>query len=343
MSAREPGIAVPLIALAAVVIFGMTALVVDGGMLMENRRLLQNAVDGAALAGARYLPGNPNGAVDAAKDYLSRNGVNPDAPGVDIQVRHCVAPGGENDCITVGVTRPVSLFFAPVIRMPSAPVHAVATGIVVAANPGDLWPWGVPQACFNDPSACPYDAPGDYVALKVGARNNFSGNFMGLDFPGSSGGSDYEDSIKYGYDPTTTINLPWRINTETGNMSGPTMQGVTYLFQQEDAVLAQNSLACSPDPNTGVYYVGDCPTLGLVPIIQETYNQLNGKSQVTVVGFALFRLVDCDWNAPPGQRTCWGEFLHDWPYAITGGSSIPGGSLDGPIMFRLWPSGPNQQ
>ena len=48
----ERGQALILIALAAVGLFGMTGLAIDGGMVFSDRRNAQNAADTAALAGA---------------------------------------------------------------------------------------------------------------------------------------------------------------------------------------------------------------------------------------------------------------------------------------------------
>ena len=60
------GQAIVLMALAMVAICGMMALAIDAGRLFFQRRLMQDAVDAGALAGAQALVGtvaNPNGAV----------------------------------------------------------------------------------------------------------------------------------------------------------------------------------------------------------------------------------------------------------------------------------------
>ena len=54
----DRGSVLVLVGLMIGVLVGLTALVTDVGTLYWNRRVLQNAVDGAALAGARELPPN---------------------------------------------------------------------------------------------------------------------------------------------------------------------------------------------------------------------------------------------------------------------------------------------
>src|SRR2546423_7490599 len=64
MRQRRSGQAIVIMALAMVGICGMLALAVDAGRLYFQRRLMQDAVDAGALAGAQDLVGtvsNPNG------------------------------------------------------------------------------------------------------------------------------------------------------------------------------------------------------------------------------------------------------------------------------------------
>lgn len=56
----ERGQAVPIIAIMATLLIGVTAMMVDLSMQTHNRRTLQNLTDSAALAGARELGPTPN-------------------------------------------------------------------------------------------------------------------------------------------------------------------------------------------------------------------------------------------------------------------------------------------
>src|SRR2546421_8299004 len=66
------GQAIVIMALAMVAICGMLALAIDAGRLYFQRRLMQDAVDAGALAGAQSLVGtvaNPNGLSNYALYY----------------------------------------------------------------------------------------------------------------------------------------------------------------------------------------------------------------------------------------------------------------------------------
>src|SRR2546421_5592782 len=69
---RKSGQAIVIMALAMVAICGMLALAIDAGRLYFQRRLMQDAVDSGALAGAQSLVGtvaNPNGQPNYALYY----------------------------------------------------------------------------------------------------------------------------------------------------------------------------------------------------------------------------------------------------------------------------------
>src|SRR2546426_9369218 len=69
---RRAGQAIVIMALAMVAICGMLALAIDAGRLYFQRRLMQDAVDSGALAGAQSLVGtssNPNGQPNYALYY----------------------------------------------------------------------------------------------------------------------------------------------------------------------------------------------------------------------------------------------------------------------------------
>src|SRR2546423_15477830 len=69
---QKSGQAIVIMALAMVAICGMLALAIDSGRLYFQRRLMQDAVDAGALAGAQSLVGtvaNPNGLSNYALYY----------------------------------------------------------------------------------------------------------------------------------------------------------------------------------------------------------------------------------------------------------------------------------
>lgn len=55
------------------VLFGIAALVIDGGRWIQTHRHLQTAADAAALAGVQNLPSDPGGAASTASTYAQNN------------------------------------------------------------------------------------------------------------------------------------------------------------------------------------------------------------------------------------------------------------------------------
>jgi Flp pilus assembly protein TadG len=70
----EKAAALVLVALMLAVLMGFTAMVVDAGIMFQNRRYLQNVADAAALAGAAHLAGDRDAADSEAIKYVQANG-----------------------------------------------------------------------------------------------------------------------------------------------------------------------------------------------------------------------------------------------------------------------------
>lgn len=76
---KSSGQVLVLVAIAFFALLAVLGLVIDGGLLLAERRRAQNAVDGAALAAATDLVLQRSGqAVASALDYAQRNGYNND-------------------------------------------------------------------------------------------------------------------------------------------------------------------------------------------------------------------------------------------------------------------------
>ncbi len=119
---------------------------------------------------------------------------------------------------------------------------------------------------------------GQQMILKEGGGDGDTGWFNALSL-GGNGASTYLDSIKYGY--PEEIEIGQTVPTESGNMSGPTREGIEY----------RNSL-CHHDPHCSLdSYVEGCPRILLIPVIRIADIDQGNVSFVDVVGFAAF-LVD---------------------------------------------------
>lgn len=305
---KERGATAIIVALIMVVLTGFAALVVDAGVLFEQRRQLQNAVDAAALAGAQQIPIDVTQAKEQAYVYAEKNGV----ARPELVHANMVSVFNGGDGIRVRARREVPLFFAPVLGMNSQFAEAEATAILTKIEPEGIWPWGVTQDSIG---------PG-IQALKLGARNSMIGNFMALDFPSSSGADSYREYIMYKYQnppPNPVPPYTWLVDTETGNVAGPTVQGVSWVMGAPSAV---------PIPDIRH------PRVGLLPVLSaKTWDEVQGKAAVEIVDFAVFIIQDVD-QAPAGLVTLYGSFVQ-FAYGV-GRSTNVGAPLEGLIGARLW-------
>ncbi|NLA59462.1 MAG: hypothetical protein GX855_11245 [Firmicutes bacterium] len=259
----DSGAALVMTAVFLVILLGFSALVVDVALLYVNRLVLVNAVDAAALAGVQNLPYSPTMAMEIAKQYASRNGAPRD--GVSVTVAN-------GDCeIRVSAYRDVDLYFARIFGLGEQRLHASATAQVgtIAAYMGVV-PFGVVEQDF---------VYGEQYILKHGPQTvpgHFRGNFGALAL-GARGAANYEEKIKYGYQERLAVG-DW-VETEPGNIAGPTAEGVKFRLDQ-----CQHYPKCTWDN-----YVPGCSRIVIVPVIRGL-EKANGRDNVEVVGFAAFFL-----------------------------------------------------
>jgi Flp pilus assembly protein TadG len=177
----ESGSVTTIVALCLVVLIGLVALVVDTGYVMNIRNELQNAADGAALAGARSLylsslqAGEPNwiAAQEAAVDVV-RSNQSSNRPLLDAQVQvgywnlisKVLQPTSiantVNDLPAVMVTvsrvsgsngGPVALVFAPVLGIDTLPVDAQAMAVIgypKEVDVGQAFPMAILKALADE-------------------------------------------------------------------------------------------------------------------------------------------------------------------------------------------------
>ncbi len=117
----ERGQALILIVFAIVALFGVTALVVDGGNAYADRRQAQNAADAAALAGAL---GRLNGEnwVESILAVARQNGYNNDGVNNIVEVHSPPISGtyaGNVQYIQVRITSNLRTYFASVVGFPT--------------------------------------------------------------------------------------------------------------------------------------------------------------------------------------------------------------------------------
>ncbi|NMD70119.1 hypothetical protein HHO41_07435 [Bacillus sp. DNRA2] len=252
---EEKGAVIIVVALLMVAFLGVTALVIDGGMLYLEKQKLQDVTDAAALAGAQELPTAIDKATAQANQAITLNETNPNLFNINFN---------ENKHrITVRAQKSVNLVFAKVLGFDKAKVDAfskVEIGSLISGR--GAVPVGIEytsQIAF-----------GDIKYLKV--EDATVGNFGALALAGP-GAKLYEEDFKNGYENELRVNQI--IDTQTGNLAGPTARAVNY------------RIAACPT-STYLNHPADCPRVVLVPVFQSVVTQQNQVKQVKIVGFANF-------------------------------------------------------
>lgn len=252
---QKGGIAV-VAALTFAIIMGLGAAAVDIGNLYLNKTKLQNMADAAALAGVQELPDNSDKAALIAQNYAGLNGKAGDLI-TNLTITQKVQ-------LNIGVKRSVPYFFATIFGLHTKDVSASATARIVPISAAKgIVPFGIVKQNF---------IYGERYILKYGGGSGYDGNFAALAL-GGSGSPVYQNNIKYGYKGNIKIG-DW-IETEPGNMSGPTGEGVDYRMSEDYTATFETVQK-------------DSARIVIVPILDTL--TVNGRSEVQVVGFAGFFL-----------------------------------------------------
>jgi hypothetical protein len=252
---NERGAIMILVALSMIVLLLSSAFVVDIGMSYVQKSKLQSAVDASALAAAQELP-DVTSALDYADQYINLNGFSPS----DIDVSF----SNEDKMVTVTGTKSFNYLFAKVIgyNMGTLTAAAAATISTIGGVSGAV-PLGLEKQTF---------VYGESYTLKNGGGSGHTGNYGAIAL-GDTGASNYVDKLKYGYSNTLTVGQS--VDTETGDMKGPTDRGVEFRIDKD------------PTATFDTVQKGS-PRIIIIPVMDTM--DVNGREPVTIVGFAVFFL-----------------------------------------------------
>jgi Flp pilus assembly protein TadG len=320
----ERGVSLIMAAMLIVVLLGMVALAVDVGRLYIARQFLVNSCDAAALAGGIELPDQTKATSKASECAIANQMTNHQ---VSFPADGVTADGPTK--IRVDGDMVVAHTFANVLGFSSRQVGAYAvvlkTGSVSWVN-GRVVPWGIPWygpdgASYEYDNGVPYNLKvGSQTDLADGTTAKTGGNFYPLALErslgdGSSGAKVYNNDIKWGFDGQVKVGDV--TDTEPGNMVGPTRQAV---IGDADSLFKRAQQEPWADDTWDNYDYGN-PRIVIVPIISPLGN---GRTGVTILGFASFFVASCT-----GQEVT-GYFI---------GYTIPGAGGTGPdygvTTFRL--------
>ncbi len=286
----ERGQALILFVLSLAVLLGFVAMSVDVGLILHERRQLQNAADAAALAGAVELPESQTLAGSEAQTWAENNGID---LGAGDRISITVDPVA--NAIEVEVNREASFIFGRVLGLTTVDVHASAAAQIGApASLSGIMPFAVLENAIDysvSPSTIKYDA-----------NNPTTGNFAPLRVDGS-GSSIFEETVINGStnalcglsQPTCTDPT---VVTQTGNLVGGTRDGIKYRIKNTSTSCDEFDEVLIPDGNGSYRVNGACNPwtegsnslrLVLIPVIESF---CNGSCTVTILYFTGFFLDD---------------------------------------------------
>lgn len=286
---RQRGAVIVLIVIALVAILLMAALALDGGHMLVNKTRLQNAVDAAALSGAKSLQlgmGSSGASTQARDAALNTLRLNADAPGNGELDRGIGADGvgafaivelsnsvygpfsfpGPADARFVRVSVPsyslTGFFWSFAQSFGNGGMGDKAVAAIATAGPP---PCGVVpiMVCGNQAQHDPENGNfwgyefGDLVKLTCSTPGSPSaGNCQLLDFPGASGAADIREAFCNGIKQC----VGGTVVTKPGMSWGPVAQGLNTRLGQYSGPVGE---ACRPDWYTNYsepLVTGDPPT-----------------------------------------------------------------------------------
>jgi Flp pilus assembly protein TadG len=298
------GATLAIVGISLFALVGVAALVTDIGQLYVGKQRAQNVSDAAALGGAWLLAGagTPTTAArSAAQSVVSKNNeITPAWQVANVSITFpttfqkdngATVSVAQGEAIRVSCETPVTFGFARVLGFERGSPEATA---IVMRTPAseltyDFCPWMVCNTSVQSAGV------GQQTTLKVinpSDSDNFvgSGNFLCVSFGNDSGASDYRARIE-GTAPAAEVAIGDWINSEPGNMVGPTEQGLKTRLQGDVYASPQYDryafdLWRATGQTTGHY--PDTNRIIVVPIVQDPGIELNGRSDLCVLGFAAF-------------------------------------------------------
>jgi len=319
---RNQGYIIVTVAGLLVVLLGFTALAVDLGVLYSARTSAQRAADAAALAGAFTFVADPTSPQPAtASDQATQTALTNSILGTSVQPAE-VSVSVNNRIVTVNVMRTEPTFIAGVLGVSAATVHARADA---EASPGAtssycVKPWFIPNTMLSTQLPCTACGNGQ-VIISNGQLTTFAksqvgtqfavkpqdpknalgpGQFFAVQLPGDTGGNDYRNEI--GICTSTVVGCQQSYSVKTGNMTGPTKQGVSDLIGNppRDTFIAvgryRHADGTVSDTSTALVVAPIWDTCSMTGFCPSNTFPSGTNASVKVAGFALIFLEGVQGN-----------------------------------------------
>ena len=274
-------------ALFMAVLIGIAGFTLDKGVYYSEGSKLQNSLDSAVLAASMELPAS---SIHSSNWTLAENEAIAYASLNKFEItRDDLEPIYENDnpanrIIGIRATKTVTVNYNFI------KVLGIDSGTVTRSSTAGLSPVGgvkgVVPLCVTESGLTSAIASGvvERLIIKcstdsdlIGIDPNTASGWFGAVRIDGSGASTYSELLSNGYSGILTVGQV--LDMESGNMSGPTMDGFI-------ARVSRCTDGCTADS-----YLPDCPRLVYVPVIEV----LPGK-QVKIVAFAAFFLESIGGN-----------------------------------------------
>jgi hypothetical protein len=268
---KDDGNVAVIVALSMIAIIGITALVIDAGVIFMAKNKLLNALDAGALAGADVMFQGQASVTSTAESYVSQNGESVDR----------VIINNVSNTVDLYRTINIPLYFGGVFGVSSVPYTAhVQAKIGSLVSGSGFAPIDVQSQSF---------VYGQEYTLSYGAGSGSTGNYGYLAL-GGNGACVFRDNLMYGY--AGSLSVGEQVETETGVMSGPVSDAVNYRINE--------SGSCTFSDATDA-----CPRVLVLPVTSSSSKC--GKSTVTIDGFAAFYLDGVSGSG--GHQEIEGRFL----------------------------------
>jgi len=249
---RQRGVVLVVATIGMFALLLVTGLALDGGHLLLNKTRLQNAIDTAALNGAKVL--DDTGDIIAA-DVAARAMFSTNASGVgNSELNNSYSGGGV--ALTVEFSRNLVPFVAgtapPTFIRVSASNFSFDTlliriagfnqgtvGATAIAGPSPTLSANIcdfaPLMMCGDADTNPDDGNlfgypvNEAVVLKHGSNQDSEvgpGNFQLIRMPGGQGGAVIREALAGGWESLSCLDNGDSVETEPGNTVGPVVQGI---------------------------------------------------------------------------------------------------------------------
>ena len=350
---KSRGSALLMVTVAIAALMSFAIIAIDGAVLMTTKGQLQSAADAAALAGASgLLEGDEAEATDRAMAFAGFNrAVQDTLRDVTITPNDITFPEDEHIRVVTHRTEatgdPLRTYFRRLMN-PLRPNTADVTAVAEAwcfdvCTTQCLKPWSVPDRWDDananqlfdpgetyDPDVTGYRAPGDIglsIVLKVGNPQQsiapgvfYPVRYPPIGYPGENplSGADWYRTWISECEPYL-VGPGDELRTETGNMVGPTRQGVDDLIAKDPG--ARWSAADNTVVNSAY---GLSPRIILVPFFDPTRPPTSGNSSVHVMRVGAFFIE---------RQTNQGDVVGRFMQITTSGVPCPGGG-DGTALVR---------